>query len=235
MNPGNALTRFTHGGACHQYPGGVPETDTRGASPHALPFAPTRPNGTGHHLRAILWGLGRTFTPNPSTFTSQHWKALRDAFIRVGGKARLRHLRPWRYVRSAARQSKASVTPPVGGCRPCADAVRTVYGHVWMESLRCRSNGFMASRHTPDHAVGGWFEKKIRPPTNGVLSLGFGEFPTQSLWKTQVRGNKLCEGIVGVTASLASNCHTIFWILACHGVSRARTRLTLPKPNKCSM
>lgn len=49
--------------------GGDPETDTPGTSPHALPFAPTRANGTWSHLRAILWGLGRAFTPNPSTFT----------------------------------------------------------------------------------------------------------------------------------------------------------------------
>lgn len=111
------------------------------------------------------------------------------------------------------------------GLRPCVDGVVTV--------------SFQRFRGVAPHPTmrsGGWFEKKkSAPPTNGMLSFGFGEFPTQSLWKTQVRGNKLCEGIVGVTASLASNCHTIFWILACHGVSRARTRLTLPKPNKCSM
>lgn len=61
----------------------MPETDTRGASPHALPIAPTRANGPRGHPRAILWGLRRAFTPNPNTFTFQRRKTLRDAFIRV--------------------------------------------------------------------------------------------------------------------------------------------------------
>ena len=51
--------------------GGVPETDTPGASPHALLIAPTRANRKWNHLRAILWGLGRALTPNPNTFTFQ--------------------------------------------------------------------------------------------------------------------------------------------------------------------
>ena len=133
MNAVNTSTRLTHGGACPNTPGGVPREDTRGASPHALPFAPTRPNGTGHHLRAILWGLGRAFTPNPNTFTSQRLKALRDAFIRVGAKARPGRCGHGGHAWPAARPSKASVTPPVSGWRPCwcggspqsADAVVT--------------------------------------------------------------------------------------------------------------
>lgn len=54
-----------------QHRGGVPEFDTPEASPHALPIAPTRANWKMHHLRAILWGLGRVFRSNPNTFYLQ--------------------------------------------------------------------------------------------------------------------------------------------------------------------
>ena len=149
--------------------------------------------------------------------------------------ARLRHPRPWR-----------AYGPPHAGRRRVRHRRSVDVDHARMRSARstamcgCGRHGVVPTvsrrRATPPTMRSvGWFEKKSAPPTNGVLGLGFGGFPTRSLWKTQVRGNELCEGIVGVTARLASNCHTIFWILACHGVSRARTRLTLPKPNKCSM
>lgn len=86
MNAVNTSTkqeRFpTRDGESHHHTGGVPENDTSQASPHALPIAPTSANGSGHPLEAILWGLRRAFMPNPSTFTSQRRKALRDAFFR---------------------------------------------------------------------------------------------------------------------------------------------------------
>nr|DAN24308.1 MAG TPA: hypothetical protein [Caudoviricetes sp.] len=40
--------------------------------------------------------------------------------------------------------------------------------------------------------------------------LGFGGFPTLSLWTTQVRGNKFCEGIVMVSAMVTQNQWHIF-------------------------
>ena len=130
-------------------PRGVPGENTPAASPHALPFAPTRPNGSWHPLRAILWGLVRAFTLNPSTFTSRRCKALRGAFIRF---ERLRDPRPW---------------PPCGPPHVHRRRVRhrrpVDGGHVGMPSSRRRSNGFAASRHTPTMRSGGWFEKNPHP------------------------------------------------------------------------
>ena len=79
MNTADARTPPTHGqnkndsqketGKATATQGGAPETDTRRASPHALPIAPTSANGSGHPLEAILWVLDglsrRTLIPLP--------------------------------------------------------------------------------------------------------------------------------------------------------------------------
>lgn len=196
--------------------GGVPETDTRGASPHALPFAPTRPNGTERHLEAILWGLRRAFTPNPSTFTSQRRKTLRDAFIQFGWMPRLRQvMRSWlshclpsvhrrpicatppSNASSRRRQSDSSVTPNVGCGRPCVKAARTLSRPCW-GAVVFGVVPTVSRRHSAigDHVGVGWPVANVSRGQMVCRCLGFGGFPPLSLWITQVSGDRFCDGIV---------------------------------------
>ena len=165
--------------------GGVPKTNTPEASPHALPFAPTRANGTWSHLRAILWGLGRAFTPNPNTFTSPRWKALRDAFIRFCREPHLRRMAAMCGWRFASRRGHVWMAVRFTS-RPCVDAIVTA--------------SFQRFRGVPPLLRPCWwwagFVESASRARMACRCLGFGGFPTLSLWTTQVRGNKFCEGIV---------------------------------------
>ena len=72
---------------------------------------------------------------------------------------------------------------------------------------------------------------RIRPhtPVNCEGFFGFGGFPTLILWTTQVRGNKLCEGIVRVTPKYSRN-HLHNFLTS--GVSRCITRAHENDPPK---
>ena len=117
-------------------------------------------------LRAILWGLGRAFTPNPSTFTFQRRKALRDAFIRSNASGCCGHGEGGRLTRARAMAAMAAV-------------------------FRCRE---VIPPAQATMCAAGW------PVEHGgqivCWCLCFGGIPTLSLWITQVRGYKFCDGIV---------------------------------------
>ena len=69
-------------------------------------------------------------------------------------------------------------------------------GHVGVPLFRRRSNGFEASHHYFDHVGRAGFDETVSCGQMACWWLGFGGFPTLSLWITQVRGYKFCDGIV---------------------------------------
>ena len=80
-----------------------------------------------------------------------------------------------------------------GGGRPCVKGVVTADGCLRMPLLRRRPNGSRRPATAATMLVVGWFASRARLTCR---CLGFGGFPTLSLWTTQVGGNKFCEGIV---------------------------------------
>jgi hypothetical protein len=154
--------------------------------------------------------------PNPSTFTSQHRKALRDAFFDsdvtfAAAMARTRRqlaavgwVRPW--LGSAMEGLRATLRRPFGienrwmatmcGWRLVFASGTICEGRSYSvipTFSRCRAT-------TAAMSAAGWLDG------NGqmvCLCLGFGLFPALSLWITQVSGNKFCDGIVNKTSDSA--------------------------------